>query len=134
MVDVKTSIQRALLTAHQSVMGSYQKAITSPRKDNLYAEALLACAMAATDALGYFYSSDVRDPMTTIMGRPYEIPAFSQHLNAFCESDRGPILKKIGETRRYRFRFINPLMQPYVIMKGVEAGLITEAQIPRTHQ
>jgi Cdc6-like AAA superfamily ATPase len=130
MIDVRSAVTRALKQAQQSVISTYQKAITSPRKDNLYAQALLACAMAKTDLTGYFYAVDVRDPMSKIMGRTYEIPAFSQHLNAFCEDDRGPILKRTGSKRKYRFRFVNPLMQPYVIMNGIQSGLIQENQIP----
>jgi hypothetical protein len=96
----------------------------SPRRENLYAQVLLACALARCDDLGYFAAADVRKPMSRIMGRSYEIPAFSRHLNDFCEATRGPILTKIGTRRRFRFRFITPLMQPYVIMKGLGSGLI----------
>jgi 23S rRNA pseudoU1915 N3-methylase RlmH len=129
--DVDTAIRRALKTAQHSLVSGYHKAVTSPRKDNLYAQVLLACAMSETDSLGYFYAGDVRGPMSRIMGRPYEIPNFSQHMKAFCEPDRGPVLSRTGYKRRYRFRFVNPLMQPYVIMNGLTSGLITRDQIPR---
>jgi Cdc6-like AAA superfamily ATPase len=130
--DVDTAIRRALKTAQHSVVSGYHKAVTSPRRDNLYAQVLLACAMAETDSLGFFYAGSVRDPMSKIMGRPYEIPTFSQHMKAFCTLDRGPILSRTGLKRRYRFRFVNPLMQPYVIMNGLTSGLIRPDQIPRT--
>lgn len=78
--------------------------------------------------MGYFSAVDVRQQLTEIMGKRYEIPAFSQHLNAFCESTRGPVLQRVGTTRRYRFRFVNPLMQPFVIMDGLKKGLIKDAQ------
>jgi len=64
------------------------------------------------------------------MKKPYEIPAFSQHLNAFCENARGPVLQRTGTARRYRFRFENPLMQPFVIMDGIKKGLITDELKP----
>ncbi|AKM29246.1 hypothetical protein AB870_02560 [Pandoraea faecigallinarum] len=126
--DVKTAVQKALDKAQQSVISAHHKA-TSSARDNLYPQVLLACAMAKSDGLGQFAASDVRDPMSKIMGRHYDIPAFSQHLNAFCETSRGPVLQKFGVSRRYRFRFVNPLMQPYVLMDGVRRGLITEADI-----
>ena len=129
--DVDTAIRRALETAQHSVVSGYHKAVTSPRKDNLYAPVLLACAMAEADSLGFFYAGSVREPMSNIMGRPYGITAFSQHMKAFCESDRGPVLSRSGIKRRYRFRFLNPLMQPYVIMNGLTTGLIARDQIPR---
>ncbi|MFP3710105.1 ATP-binding protein [Paraburkholderia sp. SIMBA_009] len=126
--DVSTAIQKALDRAQQSIISAHHQATNSP-KQNLYPQVLLACAMAKTDGLGFFAAGDVREPMSQIMGKAYDIPAFAQHLKAFCEATRGPILQKSGEPRRYRFRFANPLMQPYVLMDGVRRGLITESQI-----
>jgi hypothetical protein len=83
--------------------------------------------LAATDDLGFFSAVDVRGKFTDIMGKRYEIPAFSQHLKNFCSDERGPILERKGTKRRYRFRFINPLLQPFVIMRGIESGLIDES-------
>lgn len=121
--DVTAAIDNALSKAQHSIISSYHKATTSQR-ENLYPQVLLACAMAKTDSLGYFSAADVREPMSKIMNRQYDIPAFSQHLNAFCDDKRGPILQRVGETRRFRFRFINPLMQPYIVMDGMRRGLI----------
>jgi hypothetical protein len=59
------------------------------------------------------------------MGKPYDIPAYSRHLNLNDFSDtRGPVLQKTGSPRRYRFRFINPMMQPFVLMRGRDKGLL----------
>lgn len=127
ITDVRTAIDNALSKAQHSIISAHHQATLSPR-ENMYAQVLLACALAGTDSLGYFSAVDVRVPLADIMGKRYEIPAFSQHLNAFCEPARGPILQRIGTTRRYRFRFVNPLMQPFVIMDGLKKELITEAQ------
>lgn len=97
----------------------------SPRKDNLFADVLLACAMAPADQMGYFAAQDIRAHIQLITGKDYQIPSFSQHLNEFCEEKRGPILKKIGTVRRFRFRFINPLLQPYVVMQGCLTGKVS---------
>lgn len=122
--DVRAAIDTALANAQQSIVGAYHRATASPR-ENLYPQVLLACSMAEPDGLGYFAAVDVRKPMSDIMKKLYEIPAFSQHLNAFCEDSRGPVLQRTGTARRYRFRFINPLMQPYVLMDGIRKGLIS---------
>lgn len=119
---VQNAIQQALKNSQQSIQSAYHLATMSPRKDNLFSDVLLACALANVDQMGYFAAQDVREPMKMITGKVYEIPSFSQHLNEFSEVKRGPILKKIGTPRRYRFRFINPLLQPYVIMQGCIAG------------
>jgi hypothetical protein len=77
----------------------------------------------------YFASVDVRQPLSAVMKRQNDIPAFSQHLNAFCEEARGPILQRIGTTRRFRFRLVNPLMQAFVIMDGIKMGFTTEKSV-----
>lgn len=120
--DVQAAIKRAVETTQQSIISAYHKAVTSPRK-TVYAPVLLACALAPKDALGYFTAADVRGPLTRILDKPYDIPAFSRHLNDFCEERRGPTLQKLGTARRFRFRFINPLLQSYVIMHGIARGL-----------
>jgi hypothetical protein len=66
--------------------------------------------------------------MRNITHKDYDIPAFSQHLNDFCEGSRGPILQKIGVRRRFRFRFINPLIEQFVVLKGISDGMITRDQ------
>lgn len=85
---------------------------------------MLACSLAPVDDLGYFAASDVRAPLTAIMKRRYDIPAFARHLNALCQRERGPVLQKKGFARRFRFRFINPLLQPYVLMRGLAEGAV----------
>ena len=58
------------------------------------------------------------------MGRPYDIPAFAPHLKAFTEIDRGNVLRKDGVPRRYRYRFRNPLLQPFSILSALTEGVI----------
>jgi len=123
---VIAAITTAVKQAQQSIRSVYHTATMSPRQGNLYARVLLACALADTDDLGYFAPSDVRDPLSRIMKKRYEIPSFARHLNIFCDDERGPVLQKAGIPRRYRYRFVNPLLQPFVIMQGIVDGLVTE--------
>ena len=116
--NVEQAIQEAVDKAQQSIISTYHTATSSPR-DTLFPQALLACALARKDQLGYFSAADVRGPMSEIMGKTYDIPAFSRHLNVFCEGERGPILQKTGQKKRFRYRFINPMVEPFVIMKGL---------------
>lgn len=128
---VSQAISQALTGAQRTIHSAYHRATMSPRKDNLFAVVLLSCALAKTDELGYFMAQDVRTPMREITGKQYDIPSFSQHLNEFCEEKRGPILQRLGTTRRFRFRFINPLMQPFVIMQGFSTGLVDKNVLDR---
>lgn len=124
--DLRTAIDNALLKAQHSIISAYHTATSSPR-ENLYPQVLLACALAQQDNLGYFAAVDVRGPLSKIMKKPYDIPAFAQHLNTFCEVARGPVLQKTGVSRRFRFRFTNPLLQPFVLMEGIKKNLISAA-------
>ena len=116
--DVLSGITTAIQNTQQSIRNSYQEATATSRKDTLFKAVLLACALADVDELGFFTASSVRDPLSKIMGRRYEIPNFAQHLDKFSSADRGNVLEKTGTQRRFRFRFSNPLLQPFVIMRG----------------
>jgi hypothetical protein len=39
---------------------------------------------------------------------------------------RGQVLQQIGSEKIYRYRFRNPAMQPYVIMKGIQLSFLDE--------
>ena len=130
--DVDAAIQPAVSKAQQSIIKAYHSAVSSPRKDNLYAEVLLACALAPADTLGYFAASDVRAPLSEIMGKAYNIPAFSRHLNDFCLPHRGSVLQKTGSVRKFRFRFTNPLLQPFVVIDGMAKQLVSNNLIQST--
>lgn len=117
--DFNDALEDALSQASQSVRERYHNATFSNRK-TLYKEVLLACAMADKDDMGSFGAPDVREHLRKITDTDYDIPAFSAHLKDFSSEDgtRGRILQRIGTTRRFRYRFRDPLMPPYVVMKG----------------
>lgn len=87
---------------------------------------LLACALAPVDDLGYFAAADVREPLTRVSGQRHEIPQFMRHLKAFCGPDKGAVLQVSGEHWRRRYRFANPLLRPYVVLRGIQNGVVTE--------
>ena len=126
---VDDAIALAVQKAQHSIKSDYQRATRSTRRESLFEEVLLACALAPKDDLGYFTASGVREPMSVIQGKPYGIPAFARHLNAFTESSRGPVLQKVGEPRRFFYRFANPLLQPFVILNGISKGRLTDQML-----
>jgi Cdc6-like AAA superfamily ATPase len=109
-----------------SVLKEYTTAIQSPRGESLFAHVLAACALADKDALGYFTAAAVREPMSRIMGKPYNIPAFSRHLSEFIGDEHGFVLKREGTQRKYRYRFRNPLLQPFALLSAIKKGLIPD--------
>jgi Cdc6-like AAA superfamily ATPase len=122
--NLDTAITSCLNKAQQTIRECYHKATSSPRPDNLFKQVLLACSLAPTDSLGFFAASDVVEPLTEIMRKRYDIPSFARHLKEFCSKERGPLLERRGVTRKFRYRFCDPLMQPYITLNGVASGLL----------
>lgn len=127
--DVDRATRDSVKKVEQSILNAYEKAIRSPRKDNLFEEVLLACALADKNELGFFSPRDVRDPLSKIISRPAAISAFVRHLNEFCTDERGKALQKHGQPRKYFYRFSNPMLQPFVILHGLTEKKITETML-----
>ncbi len=123
--DLESAVQMAIAKAYQSTISTYHQA-TSSSRETIYSQVLLACALAKKDDLGFFAPPDVVNPMSLIMKRKYLTTGFSRHLNDFCEDRRGAVLCKRGSERSYKFRFVNPMMQPYIVMHGLANGLISQ--------
>jgi Cdc6-like AAA superfamily ATPase len=117
------AIPDALRGATGGVQQEYELAILSSQKDALFEEVLLACALARKDSLGRFATADVRTPLRMILGREVPIGGYQSHLAKFCESERGPVLKKSGKMRSYRWQFVNPQIIPYILIRGKERGV-----------
>jgi Cdc6-like AAA superfamily ATPase len=128
---VGQAIEKAVDGAQQSISSAWHQAIRSQRKDNLFADLLISCALAETDQQNTFAAQDVRVPMREITGKPYAITSFAQNLNDFCDDKRGPILQRTGSARKYRYRFVNPLMQPFAIMQGFKGQKITKSLLAK---
>lgn len=126
--DVVEAVRSAIGGTQESIANAYSEATASSR-ESLYPKVLLACALAQTDSRGTFVASDIREPLSKIAGKPLETAAFSRNLSHLCDADRGPALERVGVASRARFRFANPLMQPFVIMKGVNGGFISEEEL-----
>lgn len=124
---VDTGIKKSLEQWQESIKTAYYEATRSHQPEHLYREVLLSCALAEVDDKSFFTAAAVRGPLRVIADRPnLDIPNFSRHLKEMSEQRRGRVLIREGETRRLRYRFVNPLMRPYVIMRGVADGLLTQ--------
>jgi len=125
MENLEAAIKESVNSQLETNLTLYNRAVTAPR-GKYFKPVLLACALAPKDDKGYFYAADVTDPLRLITGKNYGIPVFIQHLRDFSET-RGPIFERDGR----RYRFIKPIMGPYVILRGLADGLIKESQLSR---
>lgn len=126
--DVDRALDGAITELDQSIREKYVMAVRSQRaEDTLYAPVLLACAFAATDELGRFQQTAVAAPLNRMIpGKNYQASTYALHMNAFTEAERGGVLQRFGTARNYRYRFADPMMQPYVILKGLNEGRLTD--------
>ena len=126
--DVDRALESSIGELDQSIKEKYVMAIKSQRgEDTLYPAVLLACAFATTDELGRFQQSSVTLPLNKILpDKSYQPSTFALHMNAFCEEDRGRVLQRFGTARSFRYRFSDPVMQPFVILKGLNEGRLTD--------
>ena len=126
MEDLDEAIKEAVDSQLETNLRAYNTAVSSPRGKN-FRPVLLACALARKDEHGWFYANGVTQPVRLITGKKYDIPSFARHLKDFCDESRGPILERTGR----KYRFIKPLMEPYVILRGLADKLIAENQLSR---
>ena len=122
---VSSALNSAIRQTNESIRHKYDEATYSTKKNTLHSQVLLSCALADCDEFGYFQPGDVSEPLSIIEGREFTTDRFMSHLKKFCNIG---VLYRTGGEYRWRYHFVNPLMQPYVIMKGIEGGTINREQ------
>jgi Cdc6-like AAA superfamily ATPase len=127
---VEQGVNRSLDQWQQSVKTLYSEATQSPQPRHIYKEVLLACALAEVDELRYFTTAAVKKPLSQITNRNYETINYARHLKDLSEPARGRVLQRVGESFRLRYRISNPILRPYIIMRGIKDKVIAKAQIP----
>ena len=123
--DVAAGMAQAVERSDQSIRDAYYKAATGVRKNNLWPEVIAACALAESNERGYFATRAVQDAMSGVIGQPVAQQKVAYHLGKLTSSDRGPLLQRTGPRRRYRYRFENALMRPFILMKATSDGLLS---------
>jgi hypothetical protein len=128
---VVEAIGRALDKAQHSIKSAYAGAIASRHAKNYYPDVLLACALARNDDFGFFGPAEVRAALEILSPGTFKDTRIERHLAHFApsgeegERDRDAILHAEARPQGRRYRFQNPLMQPYVILQGVAGGRVT---------
>ena len=123
--DVEASLSKFIDNSNTSFRDAYRRA-TKSNQDNYFQQSLLACALAHTDEDGFFTANDLVEPYSAILKERKRIAHFDKHLRRFSSDEGGNILIKRGGDRQQRFRFEDPMMQPFVIIRGINAKMIDE--------
>ena len=123
--DVAAGITRAVDRSDQSIREAYHKAATAVRKNSHWREAIVACALAESDERGYFSTRTVAEQYGQLRKHEIRQQEVAYYLGKLTQRDRGPLLERTGPIRRYRYRFVHPLMRPYVLMLATRDGIIS---------
>jgi Cdc6-like AAA superfamily ATPase len=126
---VEQGMNRALDQWQQSIKSLYERSAKSAQP-SIYRQVLLACALAEVDERRYFTASSVKEPLRLIKNKTYEPVNYARHLKELSEPARGRVLHRAGDKYWLRYRICNPIMRPYIIMRGVREELITKDAIP----
>ena len=116
--DVDAAVARAIDRAQQSVSEAYYRATAGD--GDARRRVLLACALAEEDDFGFFSAEDLAGPLDRIQGEGAE--SLEQDLLELARKES--VLQRRQEAGADRFRFVNPLLQPYVVMRGLSEGLV----------
>lgn len=121
--DLAAALEDAVSGVEQSVRVEYNDAVFSPNSKAIHRQVLLACAMAAMDSENFFTPKDLAQTLGLFLKRSVRSDTYNKHLVEFC-GPRGPILERRGQSNRWRYRFRDPAMPPYVVLLGAIDGLI----------
>lgn len=124
--DVDSAIDSILGSNQDSLKNDYEIATRSNHARARFKQILMACAMAQSDEVGYFTPKEIEKPLSRILGKKATVESFNDNLKQFSQEKRGKVLYQQGPSRAYQYRFRNPAMQPWVIMKGVRDGFLDQ--------
>jgi hypothetical protein len=121
--DVLRAAGEIIDRSPESLVATYDAATASANGTAGAATALLACALSSTDPGGWFTAAAVRGAF-----KRYELDGavrlVDDHLDEFTSPRRGRVLVA-PSTANELFRFANPLLPPYVLIRGLVAGALT---------
>jgi hypothetical protein len=112
-------VARAIERAQQSVTEAYYRATAGDGDGRR--RVLLACALANEDDFGFFSAADLDEPLGKLRGAAADQP-LEDDLLELAKSEA--VLQRRKEAGTERYRFVNPLLQPYVVMRGLSEGLV----------
>lgn len=125
--DVIRALVLAADEADPSIREAYKAATDAARSHATYEETLMACAMTEGDNTGFFAAADIAPHLSVIHGAPKKQPQYNAHLSKFSQ-EPPRILERRHVAGRYRYRFTNPLMKPFVLMNGYKLGMLNFTQ------
>ena len=121
--DGKAASLVAVDNVDEMISRSYHMATRSKRR-SIFREVLAACALTTKDERGYFSAGAVRTHLIGILNKDISISTYAPHLSSFCDVKRGRVLERTGQPHSRFYRFRDPIMEPYVKLRGLKDGIL----------
>ncbi len=110
----------ACTTAVDDAIEKYRDAYafaTSTTQQSRYPQVLCSCAHADHDDRGAFRATDVVDAMSKVFNVDVSLQSVVPALGEFCKRERGEVLEKVPVGKRHRYRFLDPMLRPFLRIK-----------------
>lgn len=121
------AVNEALENTQESIREAYQRAVMTTRKQDKFKDVVAACALVEEDEYGTFRLTDLQEPLREITGVDSVPQSYQYHIGKLCQSERGEILKKVGFSQKYRYRFRTPLLKAFVTLKIYQEGILRDS-------
>ncbi|MCA1709537.1 MAG: hypothetical protein LC808_42165 [Actinobacteria bacterium] len=132
--DFSEAIAGALKRVSATVPDQYDRSTAQETGSTSHALVLFACALAASDSGGTFTVQDVRNTLRDVLQtnlayhcdihlKQFSSPRPGEASPGTRGGKRGGILKLVGSGAPRRYRFVDPLLPPYVLLRARAEGL-----------
>lgn len=121
VMDVQLAVAKVVGRVDETIRGLYNQAVHGDDEE-LHGHALRAAAFAPRDERGYFRALDALGTWGATGPTNVDLEMAAAELDELTDPVRGPALEERTTQRGRRYRFSDPLLQPYVLMKGFVSG------------
>jgi Cdc6-like AAA superfamily ATPase len=127
-----SAIRLAIEDTYQTIKDAYLRGALNRAQGNAMRYFLVAAAVAQEDRYGSFEARELLEPLRVIR-TPLLIRLLplKYYLGKLTSPDTGGVLETVGRPHNLRYRFRNPLLQPYIIMTAYRRGLIEDDHLKR---
>lgn len=126
--DVISCLRGALQESQETLARAYDSATESSISRVAFEQTLLACAMVAADDAGYFRAAQIAPILSRLKKAPVIPQQYTYHLSKFSSADGSNVLVRT-QAKRSRYRFKNPMLRPYVLLRGVQQGQLQKHEL-----
>lgn len=114
--QAEDAMREALEATDPDVREEYEHATIRARR-GIFPEILWACARSPREPDGSFSTRSVRDTLQRLLKR--EVRGLTNQISVLAETTRGQVLEKVSGAPNPRYRFVNPRLEPFVLLRGL---------------